>query len=76
MSTTLRVTSDGYECRTDQYTTTMRWSMFREIVTTQEFWLFFVNRQFAAFLPNNAFDSEQQAELGAFLAARQRAGAS
>jgi hypothetical protein len=73
--TTLQVTSDGYECRTDQYTTTVQWSMFRQVVTTPEFWLFFVNRQFAAFLPKRAFDSEQQVELGGFLAARQNAEA-
>ncbi|TMR93028.1 YcxB family protein [Nonomuraea basaltis] len=75
MPTTIRVTSDGYECRADQYTTTMQWSMFRQIVTTPEFWLFFINKQFAAFLPKQAFDSAQQAELDAFFTARQNAGA-
>ncbi|MEV0616458.1 YcxB family protein [Nonomuraea sp. NPDC050404] len=74
--TTIRVTNDGYECRTDQYSTTMQWSMFGEVATTPEFWLFFVNRQPAAFLPKRAFDSEQQAELNAFLAARHNADAS
>ncbi|MFI9846431.1 YcxB family protein [Nonomuraea sp. NPDC051941] len=74
--TTIRVTSEGYECRTEQYSTTMQWSMFGQVVTTPEFWLFFVNRQLAAFLPKRAFNSEQQAELIDFLAARQNAGAS
>ncbi|MCG5217372.1 YcxB family protein [Streptosporangium soli] len=74
--TTIRVTNDGYECRTDQYSTTMQWSMFGQVATTQEFWLFFVSRQPAAFLPKCAFDSEQQAELSDFLAARQNAEAS
>ncbi|MEV6031325.1 YcxB family protein [Nonomuraea sp. NPDC052116] len=74
--TTIRVTSEGYECRTEQYSTTMQWSMFGQVVTTPEFWLFFVNRQPAAFLPKRAFNSEQQAELIDFLAARQNAGAS
>ncbi|MEJ3748985.1 YcxB family protein [Actinomycetes bacterium KLBMP 9797] len=73
--TTLVMTDDGYETRTDQSTTMMRWSMFGEIVTTPEFWLFFANRQFVAFLPQKAFDSEQRAALGSFLAARQHAGA-
>jgi YcxB-like protein len=71
--TTLRVTGDGYECRTDEYTTTMRWSMFSRIVTTPEFWLFFANSQVVAFLPKRAFDRGQQAELGDFLTARQNA---
>ncbi|GAA3535521.1 hypothetical protein GCM10022419_013890 [Nonomuraea rosea] len=74
--TTIRVTNDGYECRTDQYSTTMQWSMFGEVATTPEFWLFLVNRQPAAFLPKRAFNSEQQAELSAFLTARQDAEAS
>lgn len=72
--TTLRMTSDGYECRTDQSTTTMQWSLFGRVETTPEFWLFFVNKQCAGFLPRRAFDSEQQAELDGFFAARQNAG--
>jgi len=74
--TTLRVTGDGYECRTDQYTTTMQWSMFTRVTTTAEFWLFFANGQLMAFLPKRAFDSEQQTTLGDFLTARQHAGTS
>ncbi|MFJ2028141.1 YcxB family protein [Streptosporangium sp. NPDC087985] len=73
--TTLRVTSDGYEYRTDQSTTTVRWSLFGRVVTTPEFWLFFVNKQCTGFLPRRAFDSEQQTELDGFFAARQNAGA-
>ncbi len=69
--TTLRLTGDGYECRTDQSATTMRWSLFGRIVTGPEFWLFFVNRQFAGFLPRRAFSSEQQTELDDFIASRQ-----
>ncbi|MEU8802124.1 YcxB family protein [Spirillospora sp. NPDC048819] len=71
--TTVRVTGEGYETRTDQSTTMMKWSMFSRVETTPEFWLFFINRQIAAFLPKNAFDAEQQAELGGFLAARENA---
>ncbi|TMQ93676.1 YcxB family protein [Actinomadura soli] len=67
--TTMRLTADGYECRTDQSTTAMRWSMFSGIVTTGEFWLLFLNRQPAAFLPKSAFDAEQQARIAGFLAA-------
>jgi YcxB-like protein len=73
---TLRVTNTGYECRTDRYTTTMRWSMFGEVRTTPEFWLFFVNKQIVGFLPKRAFAIDQQAELGDFLSARQNARAS
>ncbi|WP_329088262.1 MULTISPECIES: YcxB family protein [unclassified Streptosporangium] len=72
--TTLRMTSDGYECRTDRFTTTMQWSLFGRVETTPEFWLFFVNKQCTGFLPRRAFDSEQQAELDGFFAARQNAG--
>ncbi|WP_433466804.1 YcxB family protein [Spirillospora sp. CA-128828] len=68
--TTVRVTDDGYECRTDQSTTAMRWSMFSTVVTTPEFWLLFVNKQPAAFLPKSAFDARQQAEIDGFLTAR------
>ncbi|MEV4250812.1 YcxB family protein [Streptosporangium canum] len=72
--TTLRVTDDWYECRTDQSTTTMQWSLFGRIVTGTEFWLFFIGRQFTGFLPRRAFSSEQQAELDSLLASRQNAG--
>lgn len=69
--TTLRVTDDGYETRTDQSTTMMKWSMFSRVEATPEFWLLFVNRQIAAFLPRSAFDGAQRAELDGFLAARE-----
>ncbi|WP_433436118.1 YcxB family protein [Nonomuraea sp. CA-141351] len=72
--TTLRITDEGYEFRTDQSTTTVQWSLFGRIVTGTEFWLFFVGRQFMGFLPRRAFSSEQQAELDGLLASRQRAG--
>lgn len=72
--TVLRMTDDGYEYRTDQTTTTMRWSLFGRVVTGPEFWLFFVNRQCVAFLPRRAFNSEQQAEFDRFLASRQNPG--
>lgn len=68
--TTVRVTDDGYECRTEASSTTMRWSMFSDVAATSEFWLLFVNRQPAAFLPKSAFDAEQRAEIDGFLAAR------
>lgn len=71
--TTVRVTGEGYETRTDQSATTMKWSMFSRVETTPEFWLLFIDRQIAAFLPKNAFDAEQQAEIGGFLAARESA---
>ncbi|MEU6424254.1 YcxB family protein [Microbispora sp. NPDC046973] len=72
--TTIRVSDDGYECRTEQSTTAMRWALFGRITTGTEFWLFFVNRQFTGFLPRRAFTSEQQAEFDNFLASRQNAG--
>ena len=72
--TTIRVTDDGYECRTDQSATTVQWSMFGRIVDTPESWLFFVNGQWNGLLPRCAFDSAQQAELDAFFAARRNAG--
>ncbi|MQY08952.1 YcxB family protein [Actinomadura macrotermitis] len=68
--TTVRVTDDGYECRTDESTMAMRWSMLSGITATPEFWLLSVNRQPAAFLPKAAFDEEQQAEIDGFLATR------
>ncbi|MEU0568207.1 YcxB family protein [Nonomuraea sp. NPDC005983] len=70
--TTIRVTDDGYECRTEQSSTTMRWPLFGRIVIGPEFWLFYVNKQCAGFLPRRAFNSEQQAELDAFLTSRQK----
>lgn len=71
--TTLRVTGDGYETRTDQSTTATRWSLFSRIETTPEFWLFFVNRQFTGFLPRRAFSDGQQAELDGLFAVRKEA---
>lgn len=71
--TTIHVTGDGYECRTDQSATTVRWSLFERIVSTPEFWLFFVNGQWTGFLPRRAFDGAQQTELDDFFAARQNA---
>ncbi|MEU6039828.1 YcxB family protein [Actinomadura sp. NPDC047616] len=68
---TVHVTSDGYEVRTDQSTTSMRWSLFGRIDSTPEFWLLFINRQFAAFLPKRAFDDDQRRELESLFAARQ-----
>ncbi|WP_067825178.1 YcxB family protein [Actinomadura kijaniata] len=73
--TTVRVTDDGYECRTDKSTMTMRWSMFSGVTATPEFWLLFVNGQPAAFLPKAAFDGARQNEIDAFLTARKPAGA-
>ncbi|MFB4276455.1 YcxB family protein [Nonomuraea sp. MTCD27] len=73
--TTLHLTGDGYECRTEQITTTMRWSFFTEVVTGPEFWLLIVNKQPAAFLPRRAFTPEQQAELEAVLSATGKTGA-
>lgn len=72
--TTVRVTDDAYECRTEESTTTMRWTMFSNVISTQEFWLLFVNKQPAAFLPKAAFDGPQQAEIDGFLAARGSVG--
>ncbi|WP_106399511.1 YcxB family protein [Actinocorallia populi] len=72
--TTIRVTDDGYECRTDQSATTVRWSMFGQIVSTPESWLFFVDGHWNGFLPRCAFDGGQQAELDDFFAARRNAG--
>ncbi|MFB9679160.1 YcxB family protein [Streptosporangium vulgare] len=69
--TTLRLTDDGYEARSDHFTTTMQWSLFGRIVTGPEFWLFFVNKQFTGFLPRRALSGEQQAEFDDFLASRQ-----
>ncbi len=72
--TTLRVTDDGYECRTDKSTIMLQWTLFGRIVTGSEFWLFFVGRQFTGFLPRRAFNSEQQAQLDGLLASRRNAG--
>jgi YcxB-like protein len=67
---TVRVTSDGYEVRTDQHTTSVKWSMFSQVVTTPEFWLLYTNKLFAAFLPKAAFDEEQRAQLDVLFAER------
>ncbi|MGH3390873.1 MAG: YcxB family protein [Actinomadura sp.] len=72
---TVRVTGDGYEVRTEQHTTSMKWSMVNQVVTTPEFWLLYTNKLFMAFLPKAAFDDEQRAELEVFFAARQNAQA-
>ncbi|WP_141578495.1 YcxB family protein [Actinomadura sp. WMMA1423] len=69
--TTVRVTDSGYECLTDESTTAMRWTMFSHVYSTPEFWLLYVNNQPAAFLPRAAFDTAQQGEIDAFLAARE-----
>ncbi|MGI5287813.1 YcxB family protein [Nonomuraea polychroma] len=74
--TTLHLTGDGYKAETDQHTTATRWSLFSRIVTTPEFWLFFVNRQFTGFLPRRAFTHEQQTELDALFTARQNTAVS
>jgi hypothetical protein len=66
--TVLRFTSEGYEYRTEQSATSLQWSLFSQVMAGPEFWLFFINKQFAAFLPRRAFDPAQQAELDAFLA--------
>ncbi|GAA0576276.1 YcxB family protein [Actinomadura livida] len=73
--TTVHVTDDGYETRTDQSTTAMKWSMFSRVEATPEFWLLYINRQIAGFLPKNAFDAAQRAALDAFFAAREDAKA-
>ncbi|NJP98312.1 YcxB family protein [Nonomuraea sp. FMUSA5-5] len=65
--TTLHVTDDGYESRSEKLTTSARWSLFSRVVATPDFWLFFVNNQATGFLPRNAFTPEQQAELDARL---------
>lgn len=68
--TTVRVTDSGYDCRTEESTTTMRWTMFSHVFPTPEFWLLYVNNQPVAFLPRAAFDAAQQSEIEGFLAAR------
>lgn len=68
--TTVRITDDGYECRTDVSRTMMRWSMFSKVMTTEEFWLLYQSRYPAAFLPKIAFDAAQQAEISGLLSAR------
>lgn len=68
--TTVRITDDGYECRTDASTTMMRWSMFSKVVTTEEFWLLYQSRYPTAFLPKGAFDAAQRAEIDGLLNAR------
>ncbi|GLW66084.1 hypothetical protein Arub01_43280 [Actinomadura rubrobrunea] len=73
--TTVHVTSDSYEVRTDQSAVTMRWSLFDRIDSTPEFWLLFMNRQFAAFLPKRVFDDEQRRRLESLFAARQKTAA-
>nr|WP_152992557.1 YcxB family protein [Nonomuraea pusilla] len=66
--TTLHVTGDGYSMSTEQSTSAVKWSLFSDVVATPEFWLFFVNRQFAGFLPRRAFDPAQQTALDALFA--------
>ncbi|MGH3241092.1 MAG: YcxB family protein [Spirillospora sp.] len=66
--TTIRLTADGYEYQTEKSATVMRWSMFSNVLTTPDFWLLYLNRQPAAFLPKSAFDAEQQAQITGFLA--------
>ncbi|GAA3696383.1 hypothetical protein GCM10022224_072530 [Nonomuraea antimicrobica] len=65
--TTIHVTDDGIDSRTEQTTTSMRWSFFSQVVHDPEFWLFFVNRQLTGFLPRRAFTQEQQAQLDTVL---------
>ncbi|MCF6473745.1 YcxB family protein [Nonomuraea sp. MG754425] len=66
--TTISVTDDGYESRSEQLTTSMRWSLFSKVVNTPEFWLFYVNNQTTGFLPRRAFSPEQQSQLDTVLA--------
>ncbi|MQY04211.1 YcxB family protein [Actinomadura macrotermitis] len=61
--TTLVVTADGYEYRTEHTATTARWARFDRIVTTQEFWLLFTGGRCTAFLPKRAFTMRQEVEL-------------
>jgi hypothetical protein len=73
--TVIRMTTDGYECRTEQSSTSMKWSLFGKIVTGPEFWLFYAKKQCMGFLPRRAFDSGQQAEFDAFISSRHHAEA-
>ncbi|GAA4913635.1 hypothetical protein HD597_010506 [Nonomuraea thailandensis] len=66
--TTLHVTDEGYESRSEKLTTQARWSLFSRVVVTPEFWLFFANKQATGFLPRKAFTPAQQAQLDARLA--------
>jgi YcxB-like protein len=68
--TTFTMTGDGYETRTADSATTIRWSMFSQVIPTQEFWLFFIGKQFAGFLPRRAFTPGQQAELDTLFATK------
>lgn len=68
--TTLTLNADGYEFRTEQSATSLKWPMFSEVVSTQEFWLFFIGRTCAGFLPRRAFNPAEQAELDSFFAAQ------
>jgi small-conductance mechanosensitive channel len=68
--TTVRITDDGYECRTDASTTMMRWSMFSKVTTTEEFWLLYQSGYPAAFLAKAAFDAAQQTHIDGLLNTR------
>ncbi|MFI0483909.1 YcxB family protein [Actinomadura sp. 9N215] len=71
--TTMRLTADGCEYRTDLTTSTTSWSLFSEIKSTREFWLFYLGGHPATFIPKSAFDAEQQAQVNGFFAARAHA---
>ncbi|MFI0409890.1 YcxB family protein [Actinomadura sp. 3N508] len=71
--TTMRLTADEYESRTEQATIKYRWSMFSKVVNTKDYWMLYVDGQPAAFLPKGAFDAGQLAQIEGFLATREQA---
>lgn len=69
---TIRVTDDGYECAAATFTQSMRWAKFDRVERTKEFWLFYRENEFVAFLPLAAFDETQRAEVWDLLTRRMR----
>ncbi|TDB87867.1 YcxB family protein [Actinomadura sp. KC216] len=71
--TTLRLTANGCEWRTDTFTTTMVWSAFSNIENTQKFWVCYMSGFPAEFILKRAYDAEQLAQIEGFLAPYEQA---
>jgi hypothetical protein len=65
---TVRINDEGYELQRAQDFHRFQWPMFQRIITTEEFWLLYLNKWSAVIVPRRAFDAGQQAEIDDHLA--------
>ncbi|MFI0409889.1 YcxB family protein [Actinomadura sp. 3N508] len=71
--TTLRLTADGLECRTDRFTITMLWSAYSNVENAREFWVLYVGGFPSGFILKRAYNAEQLAQIEGLLAPYEQA---